>query len=337
MSSRPIIPALWRLEMKGAHLRINGVLDAPDRRSRHAARRVLARKSKSFSWAARLFDRDTADDVAALYHFCRLVDDIADQHEVSVARHRLTRIREDLGRGESPQPEVSALIDLARRRHIDLRLPDMLIDAVRTDTGEVRLASEDELLRYAYGVASTVGLMMCAVMGVRERSAHPFAIDLGIAMQLTNIARDVVEDAWRERRYLPADWLGGDLSPARIRTGAPIIRRLVRDARERLLGTAEAYYRSADRGMRFIPWRARLAVMTAARLYEAIGDRLRSGEVAWGQRAVVDRNAKLRLTLQAWRGLLINPKFWNVGRRPLHAARLHRALAGRPGVNAEPS
>ncbi len=318
-------------------MHLTTVLDTPERRSRHAARRVLARKSKSFSWAARLFDRETADDVAALYHFCRLVDDIADHHEVSVARHRLTLIRAELGCEDSPQPEVSALIDLARRRHIDLRLPGMLVDAVRADTGDVRLASEDELVRYAYGVASTVGLMMCAVMGVREPSAYPFAVDLGIAMQLTNIARDVVEDAWRDRRYLPAAWLGGDISPARIRAGAPVTRQRVLDARERLLDLADAYYRSADRGMRFIPWRARLAVMTAARLYAAIGDRLRSGDVVWGQRAVVDRNAKLRLTLQAWWGMLMNPRFWNRGRRPKHAARLHRALAGRPGVNAERS
>ncbi len=323
--------------MKSAQMHIVDLVEYPDRRRRRAARRVLARKSKTFSWAARLFDRDTADDVATLYQFCRLVDDIADDHEVSVARHRLTLIRAELGCGDSPQPEVSALIDLARRRRIDLRLPGMLVDAVRVDTGEVRLSSEEELLRYAYGVASTVGLMMCAIMGVREPSAQPFAVDLGIAMQLTNIARDVVEDAWRDRRYLPAAWLGGDLMPARIRTGAHVTRRRVLDARERLLDLAHVYYRSADRGMRFIPWRARLAVMTAARLYEAIGDRLRSGDVAWGQRAVVDQKGKLLLTLKAWGELLLNPKFWNMGRRPVHAARLHRALAGRPGVNTERS
>ncbi len=321
--------------MQSAQIQIADPVEYPDRRGRRAARRVLARKSKSFSWAARLFDRDTADDVATLYQFCRLVDDLADHYEVSVARHRLTLIRAELDYGDSPQPEIRDLIDLARRRRLDLRLPGMLVDAVRADTGEVRLASEDELLRYAYGVASTVGLMMCAVMGVRESSAHPFAVDLGIAMQLTNIARDVVEDAWRDRRYLPAAWLEGDISPARIRAGAPVTRQRLFDARERLLDLANAYYRSADYGMRFIPWRARLAVMTAARLYEAIGDRLRSGDVAWGQRAVVDRNAKLLLTLKTWGELLVNPKFWNRGRRPKHAVRLHRALAGRPGVNAE--
>ena len=300
---------------------------------RRAARRVLARKSKSFNWAARLFDRHTADDVATLYHFCRLVDDIADHQEISAARHRLALIGAELDYGESTQPEVMALIELALRRGMNLRLPGMLVDAVRTDTGEVRLASEADLLRYAYGVASTVGLMMCAVMGVRDAAAEPFAVDLGIAMQLTNIARDVVEDAWRGRRYIPEDWLGQDLAPARIAAASAATRRRVLEARERLLALADVHYRSADRGMRFIPWRARLAVTTAARLYEAIGDRLLSGDVAWGQRAIVNRSGKLRETLRAWGHLFFNPRFWDIGPRPVHDARLHRALAGRPGVN----
>ncbi len=298
-----------------------------------AARRVLARKSKSFNWAARLFDRHTADDVATLYHFCRLVDDIADHQETSAARHRLALIHADLDYGDSSQPEVMALIELALRRGMDLRLPGMLVDAVRTDTGEVRLASEAELLRYAYGVAATVGLMMCAVMGVRDAAAEPFAVDLGIAMQLTNIARDVVEDAWRGRRYIPEDWLGQDLAPARIAAASAATRRRVLEAREQLLALADVHYRSADRGMRFIPWRARLAVTTAARLYEAIGDRLLSGDVAWGQRAIVNRSGKLRETLRAWGHLFFNPRFWDIGPRPVHDARLHRALAGRPGAN----
>ena len=299
----------------------------------HASRQVLARKSKSFSWAARLFDRQTADDVAILYHFCRLVDDIADHQTAFSARNRLTLFQADLDYGDSDQPEIRALIEMARRRGMDLKLPRLLVEAVRADAGAVRLASKHELLDYAYGVASTVGLMMCAVMGVREPAAKPFAVDLGIAMQLTNIARDVVEDAWRGRRYLPGEWLDTDLPPASIRTASPETQRCILRARERLLDLAAAYYRSAERGMRFIPWRARMAVLTAAQLYEAIGDRLRSGDVPWGQRAFVGRGTKLCKTLGAWCRLLLNPVFWNVGRRPVHDARLHRAIAGRPGVS----
>ena len=303
------------------------------RQQTHASREVLARKSKSFSWAARLFDRRTADDAAILYRFCRFVDDIADHQTMLSARSRLALIQADLEYGDSETPEVRALIELAQRRRMSLKLPRLLVDAVRADTGDVGLVSERELLRYAYGVASTVGLMMCAVMGVREPAAKPFAVDLGIAMQLTNIARDVVEDAWRGRRYLPGEWLVTDLPPAHILNASPETRARILRARDNLLDLAGAYYRSAERGMRFIPWRARLAVLTAARLYEAIGERLLSGDVDWGQRAFVSRGVKIRKTLGAWRQLLSNPIFWNVGRRPAHAARLHRALKGLPGVN----
>ncbi len=330
----PSKPVVWQPEQEDVRMRHSETLNPPPaRRPVHSSRQVLARKSKSFSWAARLFDRPTADDVAILYHFCRLVDDIADHQSVLSVHNRLAVFQADLEYGDSEQPELRALIEMARRRRMDLKLPRLLVEAVRADTGNVRLACEHDLLRYAYGVASTVGLMMCAVMGVRNPAAKPFAVDLGIAMQLTNIARDVVEDAWRGRRYLPGEWLGTDLPPARIRTGSPEIQKRIRRARERLLDLAAAYYRSAERGMRFIPWRARLAVLTAAHLYEGIGDRLHAGDVPWGQRAVVGRGTKVRKTLWALGQMLFNPVFWNVGRRPAHAARLHRALAGLPGVN----
>ena len=142
------------------------------RKQIRSSRQELARQSKSFSWAARLFDRQTADDVAILYHFCRLVDDIADHQTVLSARNRLALFQADLDYGDSEQPEVRALIEMAQRRRMDLKLPSLLVDAVRADTGAVRLASERELLRYAYGVASTVGLMMCSVMGVRDPAAR---------------------------------------------------------------------------------------------------------------------------------------------------------------------
>lgn len=304
-----------------------------DRQRLRLARRTLTHKSKSFSWAGRFFDRETAEDVATLYQFCRLVDDIADHQQPRPARRQLAAIRSDLANGHSAHRHVKAFIDMARRRGIDPQVPALLVEAVANDTGAVRLASQDELVQYAYGVASTVGLMMCALMKVRDSRARPFAVDLGIAMQLTNIARDVVEDARRDRRYLPGDWFDTALGPADILAAEPDTRRRVLGARARLLDLASVYYRSAEGGMHYIPWRARMAVMTAARLYEAIGGRMRSGFVGWGERAFVDRAGKIRETLRAWASLLLDPKFWHRGRHPNHAAELHRALAGRPGVN----
>lgn len=330
----PTFPLLRRFEDEPMTVNTPIAAAAPNKPpSIRDAHRVLSRHGKSFHWAVRFFDRTTANDVAALYRFCRYVDDIADRQQVALAYEKLVAIRTALDHSDGALPEVDAFLAMVRRREIDLRLPRLLVDAILADIGPVRMATWEDLVRYAYGVAATVGLMMCAVMGVRDPEARPFAVDLGIAMQLTNIARDVVEDARRDRRYLPGDWLGEELSPAAILEGQIGMRRRVVRARRRLLEQAARYYRSADRGMRFIPWRARLAVVTASRLYEAIGGRLLSGRVAWGHRAVVSRTGKAMRTFAALGCVLLVPTYWPAGRSPHHEAELHRALVGQPGVD----
>jgi phytoene synthase len=297
-----------------------------------SAYETMALHAKSFTWAARLFPRQTATDVAVLYAFCRHVDDIADHQTAHVARHKLADIRSDLDAAFSCQPDVQAFIDLAQQIRIDSRLPQIFVDTIKSDTDKVRVTSWNDLVRYAYGVASTVGLMMCGVMGVGDPAALPFAVDLGIAMQLTNIARDVVDDARNDRIYLPQEMLGIDVEPHHILSGEPDIRRQVANAREHLLDRAAGYYRSADKGMRFIPFRARLAVMTAARLYEAIGPQIRA-ESTWGGRAFVRDSEKIWRTLRAVGSTLFNPLYWNTGRQPDHDLKLHQALKGLPGTH----
>ncbi len=296
------------------------------------ASRILARHGKSFSWATRLFSEKTAADVAYLYAFCRTVDNIADNLPVEVARQKLRNIRSDLDAAASSHPDVQAFLKLATKNGIDPRIPRLFVDAILSDTGSVRISSWNDLIRFAYGVASTVGLMMCAVMGVRDPVALPFAIDLGIAMQLTNIARDVVEDARRDRLYLPGDWLGRDIEPVKIIAGDLDIRQRVGTATKQLLASAAQYYRSADKGMRFIPFRARLAVITAARLYEAIGSHIQV-ESAWEKRAFVKDSEKIWRTFCALSSVLFNPAYWHKGPHPGHNSKLHRALRGLPGVN----
>lgn len=298
------------------------------------AHETLAHHAKSFSWAAKLFPRQAAADVAILYAFCRTVDDIADCQTAKGAQHQLASIRSDLDAATSSLPDVHAFIDLARRNRIHPRIPQLFVETIMSDTGKVRIDSWDDLIRFAYGVASTVGLMMCAVMGVRDLAALPFAVDLGIAMQLTNIARDIVEDAKRDRLYLPVELLGDSIEPARIIAGDSDLRRRVADARKQLLRSADRYYRSADKGMRYIPLRARLAVMTAARLYEAIGP-YTEVQSTWDSRAFVGVSEKIMRTIGAVSSILFNPAYWQTGRHPAHDWTLHRPLTGLPGTNRD--
>ena len=305
----------------------------PTRRKQSSdARKTLARDGKSFHWATHFFSRETAADVANLYAFCRHVDDIAD-HANPEANQLLDRIGADLKAGHSQLSSIDAFIELRRRYQIDPRIPELFVDTIRRDTGPVRIARWDQLIRYAYGVASTVGLMMCPIMGVRRQIAFPFAIDLGIAMQLTNIARDVVEDAQQDRVYMPAEILDPDINASRI-VRDPSVASTVKRARQVLLEQAAEYYRSADLGMRFIPFRPRLAVLTAARLYEAIGLRILTGSVSWGERAFIDKKGKAKETLGAIGSFLFNPKFRDNGKDPLHNPELHRAIRGFPGADA---
>ncbi len=312
---------------------VTSTINKPSRPSRSLqARKTLARHGKSFSWATHIFSRGTAADVAILYAFCRQVDDIADHSTPEDARRLLTSIGADLNAGYSQFAPIDAFIDLCGRHRIDPRIPALLIDALRLDTGPVRIAQWTQLIRYAYGVASTVGLMMCPIMGVSRQTALPFAVDLGIAMQLTNIARDVVEDARRDRIYVPAEMLDRNISATRI-VNDPSVVPTVNRARQALLKHAGDYYRSADLGIRYIPLRPRLAVLTAARLYEAIGRHIAAGSTSWGERAFVDKKGKVKETAIALSRLILDPQFRDTGPDPVHNPNLHRAIRSLPGAD----
>jgi phytoene synthase len=158
---------------------------------------------------------------------------------------------------------------------IELHVVQELIDGMISDLGVVRVQSDADLIQYCYQAAGTVGLMMCSVLGVRDPRALGRAVDLGIAMQLTNISRDVLEDARASRVYLPADRLRAvGVEPEQLIDGSADalgVSLVVND----VLAVAEVYYRSADEGIGFLPARARWAVLVASRLYRGIGRRLR--------------------------------------------------------------
>ena len=300
------------------------------------ARAVLARHGKSFNWASAFFSREVADRAAELYAFCRYADDLADDLDADLAIPRLKAIAADLKLGRSPEPIVQNLIRMLEPGWIGMQAARALVETLLADTGRVRIQSWDDLIRYAYGVAGTVGIMMCDVMGVDDRRALPFAVDLGIAMQLTNIARDVVEDARRDRIYLPAELFDAHISPDQIINADGLVRDRLFEAIRSVLHKADLYYRSADDGLRYLPRRCRLVILTAARIYEAIGPNIiRDRQVYWQNRIYVGFIGKVFHTVQAISDLTINPKLWHLGLPPVHNGELHTALCGLPGANSE--
>lgn len=298
------------------------------------SRDVLSQKARTFRWAAQFLSPHRHDDAALLYAFCRLVDDSVDMapspESALIALDDLTY--QLLGQ-QDPSDLIRAFLDMSARCQLHLSWALELIEGVRSDLNVVRFQTDVELLRYCYRVAGTVGLMMCAVLDVQDELAYPYAVDLGIAMQLTNICRDVAEDAQMGRVYLPNVRLlyhgTSSLELLNNQSDPHCVAHVVRD----LLSLADAYYDSAEQGMRFIPTRSRVAIMVASRVYRAIGVQLRRNGcnplvgrtiVPWTEKSVWVANALGRLTL---------PHTFGLTPLVLHDQKLHVALRGLPGTN----
>ena len=204
-----------------------------------------------------------------------------------------------------------------------------LIDGLLSDQKPVRIKTETELLVYAYRVAGTVGILMCDMLNCDDKNALDHAIDLGIAMQLTNIARDVLEDAKMGRRYLPESWVG-DLQPERIVTLAktPLASdaAVLTKAVKKLLNLADDYYKSGIEGFSYLPLRAHIAISIAAHVYRQIGVQLRLKKHGWHRgREVTSRFTKIICSVKA-------PEVWARGSYAQHNAALHQPIKGLPHV-----
>jgi len=277
---------------------------------RQEARKILGRGSKSFALAGMLLGKRARDDAAVLYAWCRRADDQVDDADAGQAARRLRLIAQALdglyaGRVRAPL-DVSVSELLARRR-IPKAYFQALLDGFAMDARGASYTTVAALDLYAYRVAGVVGLMMCHVLGVRDERSLRAAAHLGMGMQFTNIARDVVEDFARGRQYLPAELV----SPAELRSAmgsadprAPG-RQRVAAAVKVLLGRADGYYRMGLSGLRELGWRDALAIGAAARIYRAIGTLLaRRGFDALAGRAVVSLPRKLLLAAAASAAML---------------------------------
>jgi phytoene synthase len=290
---------------------------------------VLRRHGKSFHFAGRILSPKTLGDSARLYAFCRYVDDIADGFSsTSAARKTLSRVSEDLSTGQSENPGVVDVLRLADTHGINTSILLELISGLETDLGDVAFDHWDDLIRYSFRVAGTVGIMMADILSARGPEARFHAIDLGIAMQLTNIARDVREDALAGRRYIPGNLLPG-LSCRQIANPDERAQSLLREAVRKVLDKAEAYYQSGEAGLRYLPPRARMAILVAARIYRQIGKEIEHHDYAvWEGRAVVPTWKKLLVTARCL------PRLMTLGKPAAettkHKMDLHRPLAGLP-------
>ena len=268
--------------------------------------RIIREGSKSFRFASRLFDRPTRERAWLLYAWCRACDDLGDGQTLG---HDATRLADPMERvalarsltdralsGEAVGvPAFDALRVVVAECAIPRRFIDDHLEGFALDSTGWRPHDQEDLLRYCYHVAGAVGCMMAVVMGVPadEKQVLTRAADLGIAFQLANIARDIVEDDGVGRTYLPAKWLAEEgLQPTQLclPEHRPALARLAL----RLARLAEPYQASARIGAERLPPRSRWAVLTAANVYGDIARKVVArGEKAWDSRTVVGKPAKL--------------------------------------------
>jgi 15-cis-phytoene synthase len=292
--------------------------------------------SRTFHAASLMFPRRYRDPALALYAFCRLADDAVDcaanpGAALDDLRGRLDRIY----RGSTLIAPVDRMFaGVVERFAIPRALPEALLEGFQWDAEGRHYETFDNVVAYAVRVAGTVGCMMTLLMGRREPAVLARAIELGVAMQLTNIARDVGEDARNGRLYLPRQWLvAAGIEPDKF-VGDPTFTPALGHVVERLLDEAEMIYRNAELGISHLPWSSRVAIAAARILYGEIGVEVaRNSFDSVSRRAVVSSARKLSLAPRVFR--LASARRSSVDAPSLYQARvLVDAAAIRGGVAA---
>lgn len=267
-----------------------------------ACRAAIRHGSTSFHAASRLLPAGARDPALALYAFCRLADDAVDLNAEKPAAVLSLHDRLDRAYAGWPvdSPADRAFAAMVAERELPRALPEALLEGFAWDAVGRRYATLGDLRAYAARVAATVGAMMAVLMGVREADALARACDLGVAMQLTNIARDVGEDAAEGRLYLPLDWLdSAGIDPdafLRDPRPSPALAEVVR----RILAEAQRLYYRSEAGIGALPVSARPAIFAARLIYAEIGMGVRAaGYDSVTRRAVTSRGRKRWLAAAA--------------------------------------
>lgn len=283
------------------------------RATSHASRDSIQKHSKSFSLASRALPPGARNHAIALYAWCRRADDAVDTVGEEEQPAALAALRAELDRvyagADLSDPILSDFQHTVSTRKIPRSYPEDLLIGMSMDVAGYRYETLRDLYDYGYYVAGCVGTMMCHVMGIKDDRALRNAAHLGIAMQITNICRDVEEDWHRGRLYVPDEVLAVEGAAG---LGQALGGPFPEDARgpmarsiDRLLTVADRFYRSGDAGMWALPWRASVSIRTARSVYSAIGGRVRrQGCDPLRGRAFVPFSAKIGLMAGSVAGAL---------------------------------
>ena len=212
---------------------------------------LISKHAKSFSWAGFFLSKETFRKCSILYDFCRTVDDIADEDDqLSAKKKKFLEFKLEFKNKNFSNNIIKKFHKLLKEENISHKIVNDLFDGIESDLkNEVNLNTKKDLLIYSYRVAGTVGLMMAKILKVKNQQSLRCAVDLGVAMQLTNISRDVIEDNDKNRTYIKADF----------------------DSISKTIFLADIFYQSSFPAIKNIPIFSRFSILVARRIYKRIG------------------------------------------------------------------
>ena len=256
----------------------------------------LKREGKSFYWASFFLPKNSKKKAGILYSICRYFDDIADKNSEDQT-HYLKDTIEEIKKNKNNKVNI-----FLQKSKINNSIFIDLIEGFILDQKKIRIQNKEELIKYSYHVAGTVGLMMSQIIGVKHEKAAKSAIDLGIGMQLTNIARDVHEDSKMKRIYLPASWIP-DISLKDLSNNDKLISEKdekIFKAIQKVLILSEKFYENGFAGLKYIPLSTRLGIYIAANIYRGIGIKIKLNKNKYSRdRVYLNSLEKLLITIKS--------------------------------------
>lgn len=293
-------------------------------------KQIMSEHGKSFYFASMIFNKERLLKIATLYKLCRYIDDCADELSLQESKKAIRMILQEL-ESEGELAELTSLVCEVNQWGVERSFIKELVIGAEFDAHEGHIETLKDLMTYCYRVAGVVGLMMCPLIGVSDRSAYPYAIDLGLGMQLTNICRDILEDAKMGRTYIPDELLkksGLSLEMIKRRGPTPLS---LQEIVALLLKQADLHYQSAYQGLAYIPLRPRLVILLAGEIYRHIGVKIcKNSHDVLGGRTYLRTSEKVVVSLKTLR-LLFSRSFWFTTQ---HMKKLHQLISELPGTHS---
>ena len=289
--------------------------------------KVMQEHGKSFFWASWFLDKNTANKLFAVYALCRRLDDLVD------TSNRNAEAKEEIARVISLTNNNQYKETFEELKSLDSKLhprQDIIIEFLKGQLSDLDFRQPKDLgqlMKYCYRVAGVVGLMICDVLDIHDSKLRYFAIDFGIAMQLTNICRDIKEDAQIGRIYLPKnETISLGINNFRSPSNTDLI--IINSSRDKLIKLADEYYQSGICGINQLPKKIKRSFMVASNIYQGIGHKILKKRYSFNeQRVYLSKFEKLNLTIKTF---LKRSKFIE---KPMHEKKLHASLQNLPDID----